>query len=81
MADSDYSGQRGGEMKDNLRKLNDIIGLVQTKKDLFAKERDKLADLISDLYVIKDSFDIGIEEMENGINSLNDAIDEISQYV
>ena len=68
-------------MKDNLRKLNDIIGLVQTKKDLFAKERDKLADLISDLYVIKDSFDIGIEEMENGIQFLNDALDEISQYV
>ena len=68
-------------MKDNLRKLNDIIGLVQTKKDLFAKERDKLADLISDLFRIKDSFDIGIEEMENGIQFLNDALDEISQYV
>jgi len=68
-------------MKAKLTELNNIIGLIQQKKDLFAKERDKLRELISDLDDIKDSFDCGIEEMENGINSLNDAIDEISQYV
>ena len=70
-------------MKNNfdLRLLNDLIGKIEQKKKLFANERDKLRDLISDLDGISDSFDVGIEEMENGIDSLNNALDEISQYV
>ena len=66
-------------MKD--KELKMIIDKIEKHKNAIAKERNELRELYSDLGDLVDSFDCGVVELDEGIRSILDAIDHISEVV
>lgn len=65
--------------------MEKIIADFQARLDAIKAEaagvRDKLRDLIQDAEGLSDSFTNATEELENAKRSLEDAADQMSQYV
>lgn len=64
-----------------IKELKDVIEKINIKKNIIAKERDELWNLQEELSNLLDSFDRGIEGLENGAIEIEDAIDSISEVV
>lgn len=64
-----------------IKELKDVIEKINIKKNIIAKERDEFWNLQEELSNLLDSFDRGIEGLENGAIEIEDAIDSISEVV
>lgn len=65
----------------NLKELKEALATIEKSKLVIAKERDKLRDIYSELEMIVESFDEGIDGLENGKREIEASIDTLSQYV
>jgi hypothetical protein len=64
-----------------IKELKEIISTIEKKKAIIAKERDELRKLHDDLGDLLGSFDCGIEDLNEGIRCIVDAIESISEVV
>ena len=55
------------------KKLDDLLKLIEKKKDAIAKERDGLRELYYEIGGLIDSFDGGIEALERGKEEIESA--------
>jgi archaellum component FlaC len=68
---------RGGVKMD----LKKIITEIENHKKQIAKHRNALRDIMDDLETDLESFDYGIDCLEDGIEEIKQAIDSISEVV
>jgi len=65
----------------NKDKIKEIIEQIDKSKNIIAEERDRLRDIYTDLYMALESFDEGVEGLEIGIDTIRNAIDDLSIVV
>ena len=58
-----------------------VLATIETAKQNIAKERDKLRKIYDELDALLESFNTGIDNIENGKREIEIGIDELSQYV
>lgn len=68
-------------MKTTEKELKAVLAKIEKSKEVISKERDKLRDIYSELEMCLESFDEGIEGLENGKNEIETALDVLSQFV
>lgn len=61
--------------------LKEVIADIEAKKMVIAKKRDEIREIYDDLASILESFDVGVEGLDNGIREIIHAIDSISEVV
>lgn len=61
--------------------IDKVLAKIEKSKSIIAKERDKLRNIYSDLETVLDSFDRGVEGLENGKREIVNAIDSLSEFV
>jgi len=65
----------------NKDKIKEIIEQIDKSKNIIAEERDRLRDIYTDLSMALESFDEGVEGLEIGIDTIRNAIDDLSIVV
>ena len=65
----------------NTKELKAVLSKIEKAKEKISKERDVLRELYGDLESLLDSFDRGIEAIENGKLEIENGIDAISEVV
>lgn len=63
------------------KELDDVLRLIEKKKDAIAKERDDLREIFNEVAYLLDRFDAGIEGLESGKREIENGIDSISEVV
>jgi len=64
-----------------INEIKDLVKCIEKKKNIIAKERDSMRDLMYELDEIYLTIESGVEEIEDGIESLFRGIDSISQML
>ena len=64
-----------------IEELKKIIVKIEHHKAKIAKERNLLREILEDLEDCIESFNEGIEGLADGLVSIENAIDSISEYV
>jgi len=64
-----------------IKELKDIIKAIEIKKKTISKERDELRNIYDEIGDLLGSFDAGIEGLDDGVLSISNAIDSISEVV
>jgi len=64
-----------------IKDFQDLVYKIEEKKKLIAKERDELNELADELEGLLESFNIGIESLEDAIAELKNGIEHISEVV
>ena len=54
--------------------IKKLIAQVKKSKNIIAKERDKLRNLIEEVEELSDNLDQGISEIENGIDTISQTL-------
>lgn len=60
-------------------KIKKLLDEIENRKTIIAAERDKLRVIYSELEDLLNSFDAGIEGLENGRLEISNAIDTLSE--
>jgi len=68
-------------MKDTTKELKKVLEQIEKSKNVIAKERDKLREILGELESTLESFDEGVEGLEAGKREIDNAIDTMSQFV
>jgi septation ring formation regulator EzrA len=68
-------------MKTTEKELKAVLAKIEKSKEVISKERDKLREIYSELEMCLESFDEGIEGLENGKGEIETALDVLSQFV
>ncbi len=55
-------------------KLKDVVAKIEASKKVIAKERDKIEKLQNEVQDLLDSFNEGIVDIQNGLDSLSEFI-------
>lgn len=76
---SDLLDNREHGMK--IKELRHIIKKIETKKKVMANNRDEIRQMYDDIGGLLESFDAGIEGLDEGILNITNAIDSISEVV
>ena len=63
------------------KELKNLVSKIEEKKKIIAKERDELRNIHDNMIDLLESFDRGVEGLDNGILELINAIDTISEVV
>jgi predicted nucleic acid-binding Zn-ribbon protein len=63
------------------KSIKSLIDKAEKIKTEIAARRDKLRDVIDDLYALHESFDEGVDSLDEGIRCLREGIDSISEQV
>jgi len=63
------------------QQLKKIIEKIETHKQNISIERDKLREIYEELATCLESFDTGIDGLDEGILNILNAIDSISEVV
>jgi hypothetical protein len=64
-----------------MRDLVKLLGRIEKHKEKIANERDKLRIIMIDLKEAIETFDSGIEGLENGKREIEIAIDDLSKLL
>lgn len=67
-------------MKTTEKELKAVLANIEKSKEVISKERDKLRDIYGELEMCLESFDEGIEGLENGKSEIEAALDVLSQF-
>lgn len=65
----------------NIRELKLVLTKIEKSKAKVAKERDIIRGLCGELETILESFDRGIDSLENGKLEIEDGIQALSEWV
>jgi len=63
------------------KELKEIMGKIEVKKNIIAKQRDELREIESELTDLLDKFDGGIESLDVAMQEFSGAIDTLSEVV
>lgn len=64
-----------------IQDLNDIIKKIEDHKSQIAEQRDALRKIYDELADYLESFDTGIEGLNEGVRCICNAVDSISEVV
>lgn len=68
-------------MNEDIKKFKVLVRKCKIVEARIAKDRDKMKEYGDELENIIYSIEVGSEEFNNGIRSIQNGIDEISQYL
>ena len=66
---------------EDVQTIQTILERIEGKKEIAARTRDEIRELMDQLEDIHDSFDTGITDIEEGIESIKAGLDQLSMYV
>lgn len=61
--------------------LKIALAEIEKRKEVIAKERDKLREVVYVIENLLDSFDREVEGLESGLREIVDAVDAVSEVV
>ena len=64
-----------------IKELEKVIATIEKKKAIIAKHRDDIRDLYDESGGLLESFDLGVDWIDQGIRAICDGIDSISEVV
>lgn len=64
-----------------IKELKNIMKKIEEKKIIIAKNRDEIRELYDEIGDCLESFDTGIQGLDDGILDICNAIDSISEVV
>ena len=64
-----------------IKELKAVMVKREEKKNIIAKQRDDIRELYGEIDMLLEAFDGGIEGLEDGLLSINYAINSISEVV
>lgn len=64
-----------------IQELKDIVKKIEEHKSQIAKHRDELREIYDNLVDCLEAFDCGVDDLDEGISIICNAIDNISEVV
>jgi predicted nucleic acid-binding Zn-ribbon protein len=68
-------------MKTTDKEIRKVLAKIEKSKTIIAKERDKIREIYGELESCLESFDEGIEGLEQGKQEIESSLDTLSQFV
>ena len=67
--------------EEDIQNVRDALDRFEAQKDRAGLVRDELRELASQIEDFAESFDIGVQDIEEGMLMIRQGLDQLSQYV
>ena len=67
--------------EEDIQNIRDALDRFEAQKDRAGLVRDELRELASQIEDLAESFDVGVQDIEEGMLLINQGLDQLSQYV